>query len=152
MTLEFELESFDPAAALPAHMPQGVRWDADMCGPRALMLAVLEDAVQCIGRGRWRRRFCARRLAAEAEAWVRSDDRTYPFSFTNISEVLGIDADAVRARLLGVPRKTRPEVRVRMVTERSPMAVFRHANIHGPPPSDRLEWSANHVPSTQRQP
>ena len=50
MIVEFELESFEPAAVLPAHMPQGLRWDADMCGPRALMLAVLEDAVQCIER------------------------------------------------------------------------------------------------------
>jgi hypothetical protein len=69
-------------------------------GARALMLAVLEDAVQCIQEGHHGRRFHARRLAAEAEAWVRSDHTSWPFSFVNICEVLGFDAGAVRGRLL----------------------------------------------------
>ena len=89
----------------------------------------------------------ARRLAAEAKTWVRSDDRAYPFSFLNIIDVLGVDADAVRARLLRVSRTTCPEVRVRVVTERSPKAVFRHVDIQGPPPRDRLEPSAIAFPN-----
>jgi len=80
----------------------GVRWDADTSGPRALMLAVLEDAVRCIENGRWQRRFGARRLAAEAEAWVRSDRADWPFSFLNVCEALGIDVDAIRSRLLEI--------------------------------------------------
>jgi hypothetical protein len=152
MTPELELEPYEAAVVLPAQMPGGVRWDADTSGPRALVLAVLEDAVRCIEQGRWRRHFRARRLAAEAEAWVRSDDRAYPFSFLNIIDVLGVDADAVRARLLRVSRTTHPEVRVRGVTKRSPKAVFRHTDIHAPPPRDRLECSAIRVPSTQPQP
>src|SRR5205814_10147137 len=74
--------------------------DADTSGPRALMLAVLEDAVRCIENGRWQRRFGARRLAAEAEVWVRSDRADWPFSFLNVCEALGIDVDALRSRLL----------------------------------------------------
>jgi hypothetical protein len=35
---------------------------------------------------------------------------------------------------------------VRAVTEPSPKAVFRHIDIHGPPPRDRLELSATRVP------
>jgi hypothetical protein len=64
------------------------------------MLAVLEDALRCIERGRRRRTFHARRLAADAEAWVRADRRDWPFSFVNICEVLGFEADALRERLL----------------------------------------------------
>jgi hypothetical protein len=152
MIPELEFDPCAPDAVLPAQMSGGMRWDADTSGPRALMLAVLEDAVSCIEQGRRRKHFCARRLAAEAEAWVRSDDRTYPFSFLNITDVLGIDADAVRTRLLRESRTTCPEVRVRVVTERSPKAVFRHTDIHGPPPRDRLGCSAIRVPSTQPQP
>jgi len=81
-----------------------MRWDADTSGPRALMLAVLEDAVRCIEQGRWRRQFFVRRLAAEAEAWVRCERREWPFSFVNICEVLGFDVDAMRAHLLTSPR------------------------------------------------
>ena len=100
MTHDFELVPCGPGAVLPAHVSDGVRWDADTSGARALMLAVLEDAVRCIENGRWQRRFRARRLAAEAEAWVRCDRADWPFSFCNICEALGIDADAMRRRLL----------------------------------------------------
>ena len=100
MTTDFELMPCAPDAVLPAQISAGVRWDADTSGPRALMLAVLEDAVRCIENGRWRRRFGARRLAAEAEAWVRCDRADWPFSFLNVCEVLGIAVDAMRSRLL----------------------------------------------------
>jgi len=97
---EFETTSCDAAGILPAQMAVGARWNGDTSGPRALMLAVLEDAVQCIEEGRRRRSFHARRLAAEAEAWVRCNRRVWPFSFVNICDVLGFDADAFRKRLL----------------------------------------------------
>src|SRR5262245_43596621 len=42
--------------------------------------------------------------------------------------------------------ESRPEFRVRAVTEPSPMAVLRHTDIHAPPPRDRLESSAIRVP------
>jgi hypothetical protein len=100
MTQDFELVPCGPGAVLPAQVSDGVRWDADTSGARALMLAVLEDAVRCIENGRWQRRFRARRLAAEAGAWVRCDRADWPFSFRNVCEALGIDADAMRRRLL----------------------------------------------------
>jgi hypothetical protein len=96
MTSEIEM-ACEPMVVLPAQMSRGMRWDGDTSGPRALMLAVLEDAVRCIERGRRRGHFHARRLAVEANAWMRSDQRGWPFSFVNICEVLGFDADAVRA-------------------------------------------------------
>ena len=51
MNTALELEHCESAAVLPAQMPQGVRWDANTSGPRALMLAILEDA---LGTGRVR--------------------------------------------------------------------------------------------------
>jgi hypothetical protein len=108
MTSEFEMAPCEPSAVLPAQMFPGARWDGDTSGPRALMLAVLEDAVRCIEGGRWRSHYRARRLAAEAEAWVRCERREWPFSFVNICEVLGFDVDAMRAHLLpGRPHHTK---------------------------------------------
>jgi len=89
---DFDTIPCDPSAVLPRQISGG--------GPRALMLAVLEDAIRCIEEGRRRRHFYTRRLAAEAEAWVRCEQRDWPFSFVIICEVLGFDVDAVRARLL----------------------------------------------------
>jgi hypothetical protein len=100
MTSEFEMMLYEPSAVLPAQMPGGARWDADLSGPRALMLAVLGDAVQCLEAGHRRRSFQTRRLGVEAEAWVRCDRGDWPCSFVNICEILGLEPDAVRHRLL----------------------------------------------------
>jgi len=54
-------------------------------------------------------------------------------------------ARAVGARLRACVQSC-PDLRVRAVTEPSPKAVFRHIDIHGPPPRDRLEQSAVRVP------
>src|SRR6266403_5729314 len=80
MTSEVEMAVCEPPAVLPAQISEGARRDADTSGPRALMLAVLEGAVRCIEQGRRRRHFHARRLAAEADAWVHCDRRGWPFS------------------------------------------------------------------------
>ena len=104
MTSDFEMAPCEPSVVVRAQMFGGARWDCDTSGPRALMLAVLEDAVRCIEEGRWQRRFRTRRLAAEAQAWVWCDRADWPFSFVNICEVLGFDVDAMRAHLLTSPR------------------------------------------------
>src|SRR5262245_56231062 len=96
MTGEFDATSEDSSGILPIQTPLGARWDGDTSGPRALMLAVLEDALRCIERGRRRRTFYARRLAADAEAWLRSESRDWPFAFLNVCDVLGFQPDAVR--------------------------------------------------------
>ena len=98
MIAEFETSAEDSSGVLPAQLSVGARWDGDTSGPRALMLAVLEDALRCIERARGRRTFAARRLAADAEAWIRSDRRDWLFSFVNVCAVLGFDADAIRTR------------------------------------------------------
>jgi hypothetical protein len=63
---------------------------------KQLMLAVLEDGIACFrkyvlsGRPRFR----------EAEAWLLEDDDRWPFSFRNVCEVLGLDANGIRDELL----------------------------------------------------
>jgi len=95
-----EMTLFEPEVVLPAQLSWGARCDGNTSGARALMLAILEDAMLCIERGRRRRHPRTRRLAADAEAWMRSDSREWLFSFASICDVLGFDADALRARLL----------------------------------------------------
>jgi len=127
---KFDTTSCDMSGVLPAQMSAGVRWDGDTSGPRALMLAVLADAVQCIERGRQRRTFRARRLAADAEAWVRSNRRDWPFSFVNICEVLGFEADAFRKRLLTMRNAASDARRVRL---RAPIRM-RAMTVAAEPP------------------
>ncbi|HSP96520.1 MAG TPA: hypothetical protein VL049_04665 [Candidatus Dormibacteraeota bacterium] len=93
----FESTLFEPTVILPSQISAAAPWASDTSGPIALMLAVLEEAARCIERGRQRRH---RALAVEAQAWVRSDSRGWPFAFASICDVLGLDVDAARARFL----------------------------------------------------
>src|SRR5262249_44380854 len=108
------MSSGEESGILPVQVAAGARWTGETSGPRALMLAVLEDAVRCIVDGRRRRSFHARGLAADADAGVRCDRRDWLFSFVNICDVLGFDADALRQRLSVIGRvRVRAAVRIR---------------------------------------
>src|SRR5262245_61165657 len=72
----------------------------------SLMAAVLGDALRCIHKnlsiesGRNRREFVA------ACSWIFDHDETWPFAFTNVCAMLGLNAQAVRrnvGRLLSSP-------------------------------------------------
>lgn len=96
-----DLPLFEPTIILPAQASAEAPWVGETAGPIALMLAVLEEAARCIERGRRRRHPGARKLAAEAATWFRSDSREWPFAFASICDVIGLDVEAARARFLG---------------------------------------------------
>jgi hypothetical protein len=68
-------------------------------GERALMRAVLEDAIRCLGAdaGPGRQRA---QLAEDARGWITAADMRWPYSFQNVCEGLGLDASCIRQRLL----------------------------------------------------
>ncbi len=61
-----------------------------------LMLAILEDAAQCL------QKYCRaggakdRKLFSETKEWMDSTNGDYLFSFVNICETLNLDADYIR--------------------------------------------------------
>lgn len=63
-----------------------------LTGTRALMLAVLEDAIRCYLDGRGR-------VCEEAERWIKANWRGSPFCFVIVCETLRLDPQAVRAML-----------------------------------------------------
>ena len=83
-------------------------------GIRALMLAVLEEAINSL-------RSPDSLARAEAELWMTSRKRRYIFSFAAICEALGLEPSAVRRSVIGLldkkptgPRllkRSRPNVR-----------------------------------------
>jgi hypothetical protein len=66
---------------------------------RRLMLAVLEDAVQCYQRYALARDARGQHEFEEARRWVESHEREWPYSFENICDVLGLDIDYIREGL-----------------------------------------------------
>jgi hypothetical protein len=110
---EADWASFDDV--LPEQMPNGPGRQHPGCGTRALMSAVLEEAIMCLTNrppsvGRSRRPTA--QLALQAERWVRSKDESWPFSFANVCAALGLDAPRLRLALLDVAR-TQRDMRVR---------------------------------------
>jgi hypothetical protein len=98
----------DPTAAASALLTSEVLLPEQFYPPLAvrftspeqrLMLAVLEDAVYTILKYAGKPGRNPRRLVREAEAWIARSEPSWPFSYENICAVLGIDADALRARL-----------------------------------------------------
>lgn len=80
-------------------------------GARRLMVAVLGDAVNMYQKYKRKNSRRARRLFKETEEWFVSTDNTWLYSFENICDVLGWNAQAVREALLRVnSRATRPKV------------------------------------------
>jgi hypothetical protein len=71
------------------------------CGERRLLLAVLEDGIRTLLKHARATHGRAMNLRREAFSWLTAGDRSDVFAFDSICEVLGIDADRLRHRVLG---------------------------------------------------
>jgi hypothetical protein len=87
---------------------------------RRLMLAVLQEAVDCYQENVFARARKQEKAFEEAERWFFDDNHEWPFSFVNICEFCGFDAAYFR---LGLMRR-----KARALSERS---VHGTAAIHG---------------------
>jgi len=66
---------------------------------RRLAIAVLQDAVDCYQKHLRARDRKARQLFLDAEEWITSDDRSWPFSFDNVCDLLQINPEYLRRGL-----------------------------------------------------
>jgi hypothetical protein len=91
---------FQPDFLLPLQFFTGTRGKGYAEGERRLMLAILEDAVDCFQKYLGTKESRGRLLCSDAEEWILSDDRSWLFSFVNVCEVLGLQPDFIRQGLL----------------------------------------------------
>ena len=93
------MEYLTPDLTLPEQYYMRQQGDDGMGPERALMYAVLKDAIRSFYKnvGATRRKY--RKVLLEAESWLAEDTWDYPFSFLVICETLSIDARCLRARL-----------------------------------------------------
>jgi hypothetical protein len=85
--------------------------DARLMEPqKRLMLAVLQAVVDDCQAGPGRREAGHAtpngRAFQDASAYLQSTDRTWPFSFENLCEAIGLDADALRRELTEPARRS----------------------------------------------
>lgn len=84
-------------------------------GIKGLLIAILEDAIVCL-EGAKSRSAKSRMAAIETQRWVRSTDTSYAFSFESICDVLGLEVDRMRQKMLAMAsedgdRKRAPSAR-----------------------------------------
>lgn len=130
---------FEPDVLLPTQFFATFQRERRIERERLLMLAVLEDAVECYRRYAHARHPQARRLFEEAREWLDSADRSDLFTFETICDSLEIDADHVRRRLrewgAGEHASRRPKRPHGQIALTSPACVAhvartRHVPVH----------------------
>ena len=119
---------------LPAHHSSGA--DDSLAEPhRRLMAAVLQAVVDdCRGGSVYRRSAGYGAIAAggvrKALAYVANTDRAWPFSFENLCEALGLDAEGLREELRRDERSERLASGARSKTSHAGSAALRSMPSH----------------------
>ena len=96
---------FQPDTVAPAEYFTIYEKKPGLESEKTLMLAVLVDGIWC-----FQNCVCAtdkrrKKWFLEAEEWLKERGKEWIFSFENISEVLGIDPQYLRQRLMSWKRK-----------------------------------------------
>ena len=88
---------WEPAIMLPTQLlPRG----SSAASPEMrLVVAIMEDAWNCVTHRAGSRNRRARRDFMEAYQWFCDERRDWPFAFNNVCDLLGLDATVVRRRL-----------------------------------------------------
>ncbi len=87
---------FEPDALLPAQFYAAFRGGSSVRGEKRLMLAVLQDALDCYQKYAFAKDGPGRQLFSDADSWICCDDRDWYFSFENICETLEINPEYLR--------------------------------------------------------
>lgn len=85
---------------LPAQFNGGGGLSRKLEGEKRLMIAILKDAVECLDKYRRARSSLGQTTYQNALEWIQDKSTDWLFSFTNICDFLGFDADYVREVLL----------------------------------------------------
>ena len=91
---------FQPDSLLSTHYFETLRRKTILEPEKRLMLAILEDAINCFQDNLLAQNVRRRRLFEEAEEWIVEVDGDCVFSFENICEALGFNPAYVRQGLL----------------------------------------------------
>jgi hypothetical protein len=89
-----------PEPALPAQFHIIWHRSRAISAERALVLAVLWQAVADLQKYRFAARRQQQRLYMEAYEWVASPDHAWPYSFVNLCELLNLNPESLRDELL----------------------------------------------------
>ena len=91
---------FQPDTLLPSQFFHALRRKTSQEPEKRLVMAILQDAIECYQKHLFARESKAQQLFVDAEEWLMSDARDYFFAFDNICELLDINPEFLRRGLL----------------------------------------------------
>lgn len=99
---------FEPDLLVSGQYFENLRSKTLLEPEKRLMLAILEDAINCFQHNVLAQSGKRKRLFEEAEDWILAGDHDWFFSFENICEVCGINPEYVGEGLLRWKEKQLP--------------------------------------------
>jgi hypothetical protein len=127
--LEKTPDGLEPAVLLPSQFFAVDAGGASLQPEKRLMLAVLEEAVTTLQRHAFAQTGPGRRIFADVQAWIVSDDEQWPFSFLNACHALGLEPDYLRSGL----RRWRDRLRAaRTAPPSSPLTLQARCRLTNP--------------------
>ncbi len=101
LTMDEKIASlFQPDTLLPAQYFGNLRRRTLSQPEMRLMLAILEDAINCFQDNLTAESGKGKKLFNEAEEWILEEDGDWIFSFRNVCELLGFNPSYMRQGLL----------------------------------------------------
>lgn len=91
----------EPEVILPVQFQRVWNNQKTMTPERDLMANVLWQAADDLVKNKAAKNRKRMRLHRDAYRWVVANDRTWPYSFVNICDTLGLSARSIREELLG---------------------------------------------------
>lgn len=126
------IEASDIFVNMPIFPWQLIEQQSRMTGALRLAFAVLEEAVNEYGRLLTATDTRKSRLRRETEDWFLSEGREWPFSFLNLCDYIGIDAEAFRQEIRKIKKhaKELSTGRTKTAEENRPIAPDTHRWRH----------------------
>lgn len=85
---------------------------------KALLRAILEDAIHCYRKYESTQSRAGRERFREVETWIMGSGNDWIFSFANVCQLLGLDPAYVRQRLRGQKADRTPQAKPRQRSRR----------------------------------
>lgn len=124
-----------PDTLLPSQYFAALRRKGAHEPERRLAIAVLQDAVDCYQKHFRARERKARQLFVDAEEWIASEDRSWPFSFDNVCDLLQINPEYLRRGLAVWKERQQTDGSAAKVVKLMPLVSADHA---APPPQRKV--------------
>lgn len=110
---DFLSKILEPDTMLPFQFYGKRQLSGHVDGQKKLMLAILQDAVECLEKYRGSRNSIQQELYQDSLNWICDPAAEWLFCFTNVCDFLGFDPSFMRQSLLEREAKARKKVSLR---------------------------------------